>query len=131
MAGGFAVLKDIEKTLVYRLARYRNRISNVIPQRVIDRAPSAELKSDQTDQDSLPPYPVLDEILAAYVERDTAPLDIISSGFQKSDVERVVQLVQSSEYKRRQAPIGVRITRRGFGKDWRYPVTNRFRHRFE
>ena len=131
MAGGFGVLKDIDKMLVYGLARYRNGISPVIPQRVLDRPPSAELKPGQSDSDSLPPYPVLDAILEAYVEGDMNPLDIIARGFPRADVERVVELVRSSEYKRRQAPIGVRITNRGFGKDWRYPVTNRFRHRFD
>lgn len=131
MAGGFGVLKDINKMLVYRLARYRNGISPVIPQRVIDRAPSAELRPDQTDQDSLPPYPVLDAILEAYVERDASPRDIVAAGHSRADVERVVKLVRGSEYKRRQAPIGIRVTHRGFGKDWRYPITNRYRPKFE
>jgi NAD+ synthetase len=130
MAGGFAVLKDISKTLVYRLSRYRNTLSPVIPERIIIRPPSAELKPDQTDQDSLPPYDVLDAIMALYVEQDLAPADIIARGFARADVERVVRLLTISEYKRRQAPVGVRITPRGFGKDWRYPITNRFRHRF-
>jgi len=131
MAGGFAVLKDINKMLVYRLARYRNTLSPVIPTRVIDRAPSAELRPDQTDQDSLPPYPVLDAIMEAYVEGDLSPREIISGGFDPADVKRVVQLVRGSEYKRRQAPVGIRITPRGFGKDWRFPITNRFRHQYE
>jgi NAD+ synthase (glutamine-hydrolysing) len=131
MAGGFAVLKDINKMLVYRLARYRNRLSPVIPQRVIERAPSAELRPGQTDQDSLPPYPVLDAIMEAYVEGDLSPREIISAGYGPADVKRVVQLVRSSEYKRRQSPVGIRITPRGFGKDWRFPITNRFRHQFE
>jgi NAD+ synthetase len=130
MAGGFAVLKDISKTLVYRLSRYRNTLSPVIPERIITRPPSAELKPDQTDQDSLPPYDVLDAIMELYVERDLAPAAIVERGFQRGDVERVVRLLTISEYKRRQAPVGVRITPRGFGKDWRYPITNRFRHRF-
>ena len=130
MAGGFGVLKDVDKMLVYSLARYRNGISPVIPQRVLDRPPSAELKEDQTDQDSLPPYPVLDAILEAYIEGDMAPADIVARGHSRGDVERVVGMVRVSEYKRRQAPIGVRITGRAFGKDWRYPITNRFRHRF-
>jgi NAD+ synthase (glutamine-hydrolysing) len=130
MAGGFAVLKDIDKMLVYALARYRNEISPVIPQRVLERPPSAELKPNQTDQDTLPPYPILDAILGAYVERDVSPADIVASGHSRADVERVVDLVIKAEYKRRQAPIGVRITGRAFGKDWRYPVTNRFRHRY-
>ena len=131
MAGGFGVLKDIDKMLVYRLSQYRNSVSPVIPQRVIERPPSAELKPGQTDQDSLPPYAVLDAILEAYVEDDMSPADIIARGFSRPDVENVVRLVRVSEYKRRQAPIGVRITSRGFGKDWRYPITNRFRHRFD
>ena len=131
MAGGFGALKDIDKMLVYRLARYRNSVSKIIPQRVIERAPSAELKPGQTDEDSLPRYAVLDEILEAYVEEDMSPVDIIARGFSRPDVENVVRLVRVSEYKRRQAPIGVRITSRGFGKDWRFPITNRFRHRFD
>ena len=131
MAGGFGVLKDINKMLVYRLAHYRNGISPVIPPRVIERAPSAELKPDQTDQDSLPPYAVLDAIMEAYVENDASPEAIIAQGYSKDDVKRVVNLVRTSEYKRRQAPIGIRITSRGFGKDWRYPITNKYRHRFE
>lgn len=130
MAGGFGVLKDIDKMLVYALARYRNGISAVIPERVLDRPPSAELKLDQTDQDSLPSYPVLDAILEAYVEDDMSPADIVARGHARGDVERVVAMVRTSEYKRRQAAIGVRITTRAFGKDWRYPITNRFRHRF-
>jgi len=131
MAGGFGVLKDINKMLVYRLARYRNGIAPVIPLRVIERAPSAELKPDQTDQDSLPPYEVLDAILEAYVENDQSPGEIVALGYAVEDVKRVVNLVRVSEYKRRQAPIGVRITQRGFGKDWRYPITNKYRHRFD
>jgi NAD+ synthase (glutamine-hydrolysing) len=131
MAGGFAVLKDINKMLVYRLANYRNRLSPVIPQRVIERAPSAELRPDQTDQDSLPPYPVLDAIMEAYVEGDISPREIVEQGFKVNDVKRVVQLIRGSEYKRRQSPVGIRITPRGFGKDWRFPITNKFRHRFD
>jgi NAD+ synthetase len=130
MAGGFAVLKDINKLLVYRLSNYRNGLGAVIPQRVIDRPPSAELKPDQTDQDSLPPYEVLDAIMEAYVERDMKPADIVALGYQQTDVERVIRLIRISEYKRRQAPVGIRITPRGFGKDWRYPITNRYRPRF-
>jgi NAD+ synthase (glutamine-hydrolysing) len=130
MAGGFAVLKDVNKMLVYALARYRNAISPVIPQRVIDRPPSAELKPGQTDQDTLPPYQILDAILEAYVEEDVSPADIVARGHTRHDVERVLALVRLSEYKRRQAPVGVRITGRAFGKDWRFPITNRFRHRF-
>ena len=131
MAGGFGVLKDINKMLVYRLAEYRNRLSPVIPRRVIERAPSAELRPDQTDQDSLPPYPVLDAIMEAYVEKDASPQEIVNEGYARADVERVVRLVRVSEYKRRQAPVGIRITNRGFGKDWRYPIVNKFRHQFE
>jgi len=131
MAGGFAVLKDINKILVYRLARYRNTISHVIPERVIDRPPSAELRPDQTDQDNLPPYETLDAIMAAYVENDLDPGEIAAQGFSREDVERVVRLVRSSEYKRRQSPVGIRITSRGFGKDWRFPITNKYRHRIE
>ena len=131
MAGGFAVLKDISKMLVYRLANYRNTLSPVIPERVITRAPSAELRPDQTDQDSLPPYAVLDAIMEAYVEQNLGPREIESSGYSRKDIERVVSLLRISEYKRRQAPIGIRITPRGFGKDWRYPITNKYRHQFE
>jgi NAD+ synthase (glutamine-hydrolysing) len=127
MAGGFAAIKDVPKTLVYQLARYRNTISRVIPERVIARAPSAELAPDQEDQDSLPPYPVLDPILEAYIERDRSPLDIIASGFDAEVVDRVVAMVNRNEYKRRQAPPGVRITRRAFGRDRRYPITSGFR----
>ncbi len=131
MAGGFAVLKDISKTLVYRLADYRNGITRVIPQRVITRPPSAELRPNQTDQDSLPPYDVLDAIMEAYVEHNLGPREIEADGYARKDVERVISLLRMSEYKRRQAPIGIRITPRGFGKDWRYPITNKYRHRFE
>jgi len=130
MAGGFGVLKDISKMMVYRLADYRNGVSKVIPQRVIERAPSAELRANQTDQDTLPPYAVLDAIMEAYVEGDLSPAEIIAQGYRANDVERVVRMVRASEYKRRQAPIGIRITPRGFGKDWRFPITNKFRHRF-
>jgi NAD+ synthase (glutamine-hydrolysing) len=131
MAGGFAVLKDINKMLVYRLSNYRNSISPVIPQRVIDRPPSAELRPDQKDQDSLPPYDVLDAIIEAYVEKDKSPREIVAQGYARPDVERVVRLIKISEYKRRQAPVGIRITERGFGKDWRYPITNKFRPPFD
>jgi NAD+ synthetase len=127
MAGGFAVLKDVPKTLVYRLARYRNQLGPAIPERVITRAPSAELRQNQTDQDSLPPYEVLDVIMEAYVEHDMCPHDIIALGFEERDVRRVIKLIDLSEYKRRQAPVGVRITPRGFGKDRRYPITSKYR----
>jgi len=124
MAGGFSVLKDISKTLVYRLARYRNRLGRVIPERIIERAPSAELRANQTDQDSLPPYDVLDAILEAYVEQDKSPAEIVAMGYAAEHVRKVVRLIKISEYKRRQAAVGIRITPRGFGKDWRYPITS-------
>lgn len=127
MAGGFAVIKDIAKTLVYRLSRWRNTRSYAIPERIISRPPSAELKPDQTDQDSLPPYEVLDAIVEAYMEKDLSPRQIIAQGHAEADVRRVVHLLKISEYKRRQAPVGIRVTQRGFGKDWRYPITNRYR----
>ncbi len=127
MAGGFDVLKDVPKTLVFRLAEYRNRISPVIPQRVIDRPPSAELAPDQKDTDSLPPYEVLDPILEMYVERDLCPDEIVAAGYDRAVVERVVRMVDRNEYKRRQAPPGVRITRRAFGRDRRYPITSGYR----
>lgn len=124
MAGGFDVLKDVPKTLVFRLAWYRNSVSPVIPERVITRPPSAELAPDQKDEDSLPGYDVLDSILNLYVERDFSADAIVAEGFERADVDRVIRLVDINEYKRRQAPIGVRITERGFGKDRRYPITN-------
>ncbi|MES2626414.1 MAG: NAD+ synthase [Pseudomonadota bacterium] len=128
MAGGFDVLKDVPKMQVYALARYRNEQygtepSAVIPQRVIDRAPSAELAPGQVDEDNLPPYPILDRILELYVERDQSAEAIIRQGFERAVVEKVVQLVDRNEHKRRQAPIGVRISQRGFGRDRRYPIT--------
>ncbi|MDE1460528.1 NAD+ synthase [Spartinivicinus poritis] len=124
MAGGFDVLKDVPKSIVYRLSRYRNRNGVVIPERVIERPPSAELAPDQVDQDSLPPYDILDEILALYIEQDKSAEAIIEAGFNRDDVYRVLRLVDINEYKRRQAAIGVRVTARGFGRDRRYPVTN-------
>jgi len=124
MAGGFDVLKDVPKTLVYRLATYRNKISSAIPQRVIDRPPSAELAPNQVDQDSLPPYDILDEILRLYIEQDESAEQIINRGFSEGNVKQVIRLVDLNEYKRRQAPIGVRISKRGFGKDRRYPITS-------
>jgi len=126
MAGGFAPLKDLFKTSVYRLARYRNRISRVIPERVISRPPSAELRPDQTDQDSLPPYDLLDAILARYIENDQGIADIVAEGYPEPEVRRVARLVDRNEYKRRQAPPGVRITCRAFGRDRRYPITSGF-----
>jgi NAD+ synthetase len=127
MAGGFAVLKDISKTLVYRLCAYRNALGRVIPERIITRAPSAELRENQTDQDYLPPYDQLDAILEGYVERDQSPAEIIATGIPEEAVQRIVRLIQFSEYKRRQSAVGIRITPRGFGKDWRYPITSRWR----
>jgi NAD+ synthase (glutamine-hydrolysing) len=127
MAGGFAVIKDIVKTLVYRLSNWRNSKGRVIPQRVIDRPPSAELAPNQTDQDTLPPYEVLDAVVERYMERDMSPEQIASVGYDLEAVRQVVRLIQVNEYKRRQAPPGVRITPRSFGKDWRYPITSGFR----
>ena len=124
MAGGFSVLKDIDKTLVYRLAHYRNGLGRVIPERIITRPPSAELRSNQTDQDNLPPYDSLDAILEAYVEQDLSPPEIVARGHAARDVAQVVRLIKLAEYKRRQAAVGIRITPRGFGKDWRYPITS-------
>ena len=136
MAGGFAVIKDVAKTLVYRLATWRNEQASrradgssgpVIPERIITRPPSAELRPDQTDQDSLPPYEVLDAILARYMEDDQGIEEIIAAGYARADVERVTHLIKLNEYKRRQAPVGIRITHRAFGRDWRYPITSKFR----
>jgi NAD+ synthetase len=129
MAGGYALIKDIVKTLVYRLARWRNAKSPVIPQRVIDRAPSAELRPNQTDQDSLPPYEVVDAVVERYMERDMTPEQIAGAGYDMAAVQKVVNLIRVNEYKRRQAPPGVRITPRGFGKDWRNPITSAYRPR--
>lgn len=123
MAGGFSLLKDVPKTLVYKLAEYRNTISPVIPTRIITRAPSAELRANQTDQDSLPAYETLDAIMQAYVEDDLSRTRIMQLGFSEKDVLRVTSLIDHNEYKRRQAPVGIRITQRGFGKDRRYPIT--------
>ena len=125
-AGGFAVLKDVPKTLVYKLAEYRNTLSKVIPTRIIERPPTAELSENQKDSDSLPEYDVLDKIIEMYVEKDESKSKIIQEGFSKDIVERVIRLIDFSEYKRRQAPLGVKITARGFGKDRRYPITNKF-----
>tara|TARA_B100000686_G_scaffold28496_4_gene28652 strand:+ start:528 stop:2138 length:1611 start_codon:yes stop_codon:yes gene_type:complete len=125
-AGGFAVLKDVPKTWVYDLANYRNSISKVIPKRVIERPPSAELAPNQKDSDSLPDYKILDEIIELYVEKDLGIIDITKRGFDKKTVLKIVRLIDKSEYKRRQAPPGVRITDRGFGKDRRYPITNKY-----
>ncbi len=133
MAGGFAVIKDLAKTLVFKMAHWRNAHDpygtgvNPIPQRIITRPPSAELRPDQTDQDSLPPYEVLDAIIDRYMENDQSMEMMVQAGFAQADVEKVTRLIQINEYKRRQAPIGIRVTHRSFGKDWRYPITNWFR----
>jgi NAD+ synthase (glutamine-hydrolysing) len=127
MAGGFAPIKDCSKLLVYRLAAYRNSLGRVIPQRVIDRPPSAELRHEQKDSDSLPAYDVLDPILEAFIEEDLSVDEIEARGFDRATVGRVLDLVKRNEYKRRQAPPGVRVSRRAFGRDWRYPITNGYR----
>ncbi|HNJ74650.1 MAG TPA: NAD(+) synthase, partial [Pseudomonadales bacterium] len=124
LVGGFAVLKDVPKTVVYALCHYRNGIAPVIPQRVIDRPPSAELRPDQKDQDSLPPYPLLDAIIELYIENDLSADAIVARGFDEAVVHRVVRMIDRNEYKRRQAPIGVRISQRAFGRDRRYPITS-------
>ncbi len=131
MAGGYAVLKDISKTLVWALSRYRNTLSPVIPERIITRPPSAELRPDQVDQDSLPPYDILDAIMERYVELDRSPAEIVAEGFDEATVRKVVRLIDFSEYKRRQAPLGIRVTKRGFGRDRRYPITNKYRAPFK
>ena len=133
MAGGFAVIKDLLKTRVFAMARWRNAnnpygtCDRPIPERIITRPPSAELRPDQTDQESLPPYDVLDAIIERYMENDASIADLVALGYPQADVEKVTRLIQVNEYKRRQAPIGVRVSHRSFGKDWRYPITNRFR----
>jgi NAD+ synthase (glutamine-hydrolysing) len=132
MAGGFAVIKDLLKTTVFALARWRNAHDPYgtgeapIPERIITRPPSAELRPDQTDQDSLPPYDILDGILARYMEDDEGIDEIIAAGYDRAVVERVARLIKINEYKRRQAPVGIRVTHRSFGKDWRYPITSKF-----
>jgi NAD+ synthase (glutamine-hydrolysing) len=126
MAGGFSPIKDCSKTLVYRLARHRNSVDPVIPERVLTRPPSAELKPNQKDSDTLPPYDVLDPILAAFIEEDLSVNDITARGFDREVVTRVLELVKRNEYKRRQAPPGIRISTRAFGRDWRYPITSRY-----
>lgn len=133
MAGGFAVIKDVAKTLVFKLAHWRNAndpygtCAQPIPERIITRPPSAELRPDQKDQDSLPPYEVLDEIVSRFMENDQSSAEIIAAGFAAADVEKVTRLIRINEYKRRQSPVGIRVTHRSFGKDWRYPITNKFR----
>lgn len=126
MAGGFDVLKDVPKTLVFKLSEYRNTLSYVIPQRVIDRPPSAELAPDQTDQDNLPPYEILDPLLEGYVEQDMSVEQLVAAGFDEATVRKVIRLVDINEYKRRQAAVGPKITARSFGKDRRYPITSGF-----
>ncbi len=127
MAGGFAAIKDVPKTLVYRLAHYRNSLNPVIPQRVIEREPSAELGPDQKDTDSLPPYDVLDGILEGYVEKDESVEELVARGYEADTVHRVIRMVDRNEYKRRQAAPGVRVTPRAFGRDRRYPITSGYR----
>jgi NAD+ synthase (glutamine-hydrolysing) len=133
MAGGFAVIKDLAKTLVFKMAHWRNAhdpyctCASPIPERIITRPPSAELRPDQKDQDSLPPYEVLDAIVDRYMENDQSIETIVAAGFERTDVEKVTRLIKLNEYKRRQAPVGIRVTHRSFGKDWRYPITNYFR----
>lgn len=133
MAGGFAVIKDVAKTMVFKLARWRNAHdpygtgANPIPERIITRPPSAELRPDQKDQDSLPDYAVLDAIIELYMENDRSPAEIVAKGYDAADVDKVVRLIRINEYKRRQAPVGIRVTHRSFGKDWRYPITSKYR----
>jgi NAD+ synthase (glutamine-hydrolysing) len=133
MAGGFAVIKDLAKTMVFQMARWRNAhdpyrtATHPIPERIINRPPSAELRPDQTDQDSLPAYEVLDAIVERYMENDEGIDAIVARGFERADVEKVTRLIKINEYKRRQSPVGIRVTHRSFGKDWRYPITNKFR----
>jgi NAD+ synthase (glutamine-hydrolysing) len=133
MAGGFAVIKDIPKTLVYRLCRYRNAlgvaqgIGEVIPERIITRPPSAELRADQKDQDSLPPYEILDAIVQGYMVENRSVDQLIADGLPEDAVRRVVKLMRLNEYKRRQSPVGIRVSERAFGRDWRYPITSKYR----
>ncbi len=129
MAGGFAPIKDCSKLLVYRLARYRNDQNAVIPERVLTRPPSAELRYDQKDSDSLPPYDILDPILEAFIEEDLSVDAIVARGFDRAVVGRVLDMVKRNEYKRRQAPPGVRVSGRAFGRDWRYPITSGYKSR--
>lgn len=127
MAGGLAVLKDVSKTMVYQLCEYRNRINRVIPERIIQRAPSAELRPDQTDQDTLPPYEILDAIIEAYVEKNYSPAEIIALNYDEADVIKVIHLIHMNEYKRRQSPPGIRITHRDFDTAWHYPITSSYK----
>ncbi len=127
MVGGFAVLKDVSKLLVYQLAKYRNTLSKIIPERIIDRPPTAELREGQLDEDTLPPYEILDSVLELYVVHNKSISDIVKMGHTRDTVESIVNLLHNNEYKRRQAPIGIRITPRAFGRDWRFPIANKFR----
>jgi NAD+ synthase (glutamine-hydrolysing) len=133
MAGGFAVIKDLPKTLVYRLCHYRNSLGvaqglgEIIPERIITRAPSAELRADQTDQDSLPPYDILDAILQGYMVENRSVDELIADGLPEEAVRKVVRLMRINEYKRRQSPVGIRVSERAFGRDWRYPITSKYR----
>ncbi len=126
MAGGFAPIKDCSKSLVYRLARFRNSLGEVIPERVITRPPSAELRPNQKDTDALPQYDVLDPILEAFIEKDLSVQEIVDKGFDRDVVVRILEMVKRNEYKRRQAPPGIRISGRAFGRDWRYPITSKY-----
>jgi NAD+ synthase (glutamine-hydrolysing) len=130
MVGGFAVLKDVPKQLVYRLANYRNRLAGeeIIPKSILEKEPSAELKPNQRDTDSLPPYDILDPIAESYVEQELDARQIHDLGYDTATVEGVIKMIDRSEYKRRQAPLGIKITPRAFGKDRRMPVTNKFNH---
>jgi NAD+ synthase (glutamine-hydrolysing) len=124
MAGGFGVLRDVDKTLVYALARHRNALGRVIPERVLTRAPTAELRPGQVDADSLPPYDLLDKVLEGYVEQGRSAAELVGEGLPAAAVRDVITLIHRNEHKRRQAAVGVRITPRAFGKDWRYPITS-------
>ena len=126
MCGGFAPIRDVPKMLVYALARYRNTLSPVIPERVITRAPTAELAPNQTDQDTLPDYPELDAIISYYMDEKLSTADIVEKGHEPTIVKRITKLIKQNEYKRRQAPPGTKITKRAFGRDWRYPITSTF-----
>jgi NAD+ synthase (glutamine-hydrolysing) len=126
MAGGFAPIKDCSKTMVFRLSRYRNSLGAVIPERIIVRPPSAELRHDQKDTDSLPPYEILDPILSSFIEEDCSVDEIVARGFDRAVVGRILDMIKRNEYKRRQAPPGIRVSRRAFGRDWRYPITSGF-----
>jgi NAD+ synthase (glutamine-hydrolysing) len=128
MAGGFAVIKDVPKTIVYKISEYYNKIrgKKIIPQSVLDRPPSAELRPDQKDQDTLPPYEILDPIIQGYIVEDLGFQELVSKGFSAETVRRVIRMIDLNEYKRRQAPPGVKITPRAFGRDWRLPITNHY-----